>query len=303
MKKTLLLGAFLGLCSLNAQTTIFNQTVTSDNGIVADALANGNFVASADDFRFTNQNRVTKVKVLGFQNAGNLETTIATGAMLYIYADAAGSPAGIPNGAGTPIAAINVAKGAPGYSLVKTLTGYTFEIDVTAALSTPVVLSANTNYWLVFAAKTNQTNYGANNGDNGFNWFSGTINGAPAKLVDPMDAFGAGATNWSKISDLTAEPAFNGLAFSIEGQDATLGTHEIFSNVKQMTISPNPTTDYLNINSAEKINSVEIFDMSGRKVSTSLDGKKIDVRNLNPGSYIINIETKAGKTTEKFIKK
>ncbi|MCS4304649.1 hypothetical protein DRF65_26925 [Chryseobacterium pennae] len=303
MKRTLLLAAFLGLASLNAQTTIFNQTVTSQNGIVADALANGNFVASADDFTLASQSRITKVKVLGFQNASNLETTIATGAMLYIYADAAGSPAGIPNGAGNPIAAINVAKGAPGYSLVKTLTGYTFEIDVTAALSTPVVLSANTTYWVVFAAKTNQTSYGANSGNNGFNWFSGQINGNGAKLVDPMNAFGAGATNWTSISFLTDEPAFDGLAFSIEGQNATLGTQEIFSNVKKTTISPNPTVDYLNVNSTEKINTVEIFDMNGRKMNVSLDGNKIDVRNLNTGGYIINIETKEGRTTEKFIKK
>ncbi|WP_347216928.1 T9SS type A sorting domain-containing protein [Chryseobacterium sp.] len=303
MKRTLLLAAFLGLTSLNAQTTIFNQTTTSQNGIVADALANGNFVASADDFTIANQSKITKVKVFGFQNASNLETTIATGAMLYIYANAAGAPAGIPNGAGTPIVAINIAKGAPGYSLVKTLDGYTFEIDVTAAVSTPVVLAANTTYWLVFAAKTNQTAYDTNNGANGFNWFSGQINGNGAKLVDPLDAFGAGATTWTSISFLTDEPAFDGLAFSIEGQTATLGTHEIFSNVKKTTISPNPTVDYLNVNSAEKIKSVEIFDMSGRKMNTNLNENRIDVKNLNPGSYIISIETKEGKTTEKFIKK
>ncbi|UHO40039.1 hypothetical protein H5J24_08505 [Chryseobacterium capnotolerans] len=261
MRRILLLSAFLGLTSLNAQTTIFNQTVTSQNGIVANALSNGNFVASADDFKLTSQNKITKIKILGFQNEETLETLVATGAMLYIYADAAGSPAGVPNGAGTPIAAINVAKGAAGYSLIKGLTGYTFEIDVAAALSTPVILSANTTYWLVFAAKTNLTAYGAG----GFNWFSGQINGNPAKLIDPLDAFGAGATTWTSISFLTDEPAFDGLAFSIEGQNATLGTQEIFSNVKKTTISPNPTTDYLNVNSTEKIKAVEIFDMNGRK--------------------------------------
>lgn len=299
MKKTLLLLAFLGLTSLNAQTTIFNQTISSQNGIVADALANGTFVASADDFKLTSQSRITKVKVQGFQNPQTLETVVATGAMLYIYADAAGSPAGVPNGAGTPIAAVNIAKGAPGYALIKGLSGYTFEIDLTAALTTPVVLSANTTYWLVFAAKTNQTAHGTN----GFNWFSGQINGNPAKLIDPTDAFGAGATTWTSIADLTDEPAFDGLAFSIDGQNATLGTQEVFSNIKKVTLSPNPTTDYVNINSTAKINNVEIFDMNGRKVNVNLDGNRVDVRNLNTGGYIINIETKDGKTTEKFIKK
>ncbi|AZA76736.1 T9SS C-terminal target domain-containing protein [Chryseobacterium sp. G0186] len=303
MIRILYLSVFLGLYSLNAQTTIFNQTVTSNNGIVADALANGNFVASADDFTLANQSRITKIKVIGFQNAESLETIVATGVMLYIYADAAGSPAGIPNGAGTPIATMNIAKGAPGYSLVKTLSGYTFEIDVTAAISTPVVLSANTTYWVVFAAKTNQTSYGVNNGDNIFNWFSGQINGNAAKLVDPTDAFGAGATTWTSISLLTGDSTFDGLAFSIEGQNDILGTQEVFSNVKKMTISPNPTTDYLNINSVEKINKAEVFDMGGRKVDVNIVDNRVDVKSLSAGSYIINIETKAGKTTEKFIKK
>ncbi|WP_312303056.1 T9SS type A sorting domain-containing protein [Chryseobacterium sp.] len=303
MKKTLLLGAFLGLTSLNAQTTIYNQPVTGQNGIIADALSNGNFVASADDFKLTSQSKITKVKILGFQNAQTLETTIASGAMLYIYADLAGAPAGIPNGSGTPIAAINVAKGAPGYTLTKTATNYTFEIDVTAALSNPVILSANTTYWVVFAAKLNQTSYTTNNNANRFNWFTGQIVGNAAKLIDPADAFGAGATTWTDISELTQEPAFDGLAFSIEGQDATLGTKEIYSNVKKMTISPNPTTEYLNVATDLKINKAEIFDMSGRKIDANLEGNRINVKNLNAGSYIISIETKDGKTTEKFIKK
>ncbi|UHO40040.1 T9SS type A sorting domain-containing protein [Chryseobacterium capnotolerans] len=38
-------------------------------------------------------------------------------------------------------------------------------------------------------------------------------------------------------------------------------------------------------------------------MDATLDGNRIDVRNLNTGGYIINIETKEGKTTEKFIKK
>jgi len=70
-----------------------------------------------------------------------------------------------------------------------------------------------------------------------------------------------------------------------------------------MTISPNPTTEYLNVATDLKINKAEIFDMSGRKIDANLEGNRINVKNLNAGSYIISIETKDGKTTEKFIKK
>lgn len=86
--------------------------------------------------------------------------------------------------------------------------------------------------------------------------------------------------------------------------NATLGTSD--NSIRKSTIiaiGPNPTSDYLNVLTELKINKVEIFDMSGRKVNSVLEGNRINVRNLNPGSYLINLETKEGKITEKFIKK
>lgn len=81
----------------------------------------------------------------------------------------------------------------------------------------------------------------------------------------------------------------------------TLGTSEV-STKSNLSISPNPTSDYLNIK-GEKIEKIEIFDLSGKKVQAKVDGNRVDVRNLSSGSYLINIETKDGKRTEKFIKK
>lgn len=87
--------------------------------------------------------------------------------------------------------------------------------------------------------------------------------------------------------------------------NATLGTAETqkSKSTTMIAIGPNPTVDYLNFFTDLKINKAEIFDMSGRKMNTNLNENRIDVKNLNPGSYIISIETKEGKTTEKFIKK
>lgn len=72
---------------------------------------------------------------------------------------------------------------------------------------------------------------------------------------------------------------------------------------KVLTVYPNPASDVLTIKSKEKVNKAEVYDISGKKVAADLDGDKVNVKNLNPGNYIINIETKEGKTTEKFIKK
>ncbi|WP_267402918.1 MULTISPECIES: hypothetical protein [unclassified Chryseobacterium] len=66
--------------------------------------------------------------------------------------------------------------------------------------------------------------------------------------------------------------------------NSVLSTNDISSREKTISLYPNPTTDYLTINSEEKID-------------------KADVRNLQKEAYIINIETKAGKTSSKFIKK
>lgn len=67
-------------------------------------------------------------------------------------------------------------------------------------------------------------------------------------------------------------------------------------------VYPNPTSDFINIKSDSKINSVSVVDLTGRKMNTPLNDNKVDVRNLPNGTYIINIETKNGNTSEKFIK-
>ncbi|WP_143884337.1 T9SS type A sorting domain-containing protein [Chryseobacterium binzhouense] len=83
---------------------------------------------------------------------------------------------------------------------------------------------------------------------------------------------------------------------------STLGTNDlVISN--GFSISPNPTPDILNIKTDSKINAVSVVDMTGRKVDVKLNGTQVDVRSLPAGTYLINIETKDGISTEKFIKK
>ncbi|WP_144281702.1 T9SS-dependent choice-of-anchor J family protein [Chryseobacterium echinoideorum] len=82
-----------------------------------------------------------------------------------------------------------------------------------------------------------------------------------------------------------------------------LGTNDIVFSDNKVLISPNPTSDILNIKTDSKINAVSVVDMTGRKVEVRLDGNQVDVRSLPTGTYLINIETKDGISTEKFIKK
>ncbi|WP_209390041.1 T9SS type A sorting domain-containing protein [Chryseobacterium sp. RR2-3-20] len=82
-----------------------------------------------------------------------------------------------------------------------------------------------------------------------------------------------------------------------------LGTKDVNTKNVKFTIDPNPTSDVLNIKTDSKINAVSVVDMAGRKVDVKLNGSQVDVRSLSTGTYLINVETKDGISTEKFIKK
>jgi hypothetical protein len=83
---------------------------------------------------------------------------------------------------------------------------------------------------------------------------------------------------------------------------SVLGTSDIKSN-DQVGIYPNPATDFITIKSKSEIISTEICDATGRKVNNQQKTDKVDVQNLQPGNYILNITTREGKSSTKFIKK
>ncbi|MGN7863774.1 T9SS type A sorting domain-containing protein [Chryseobacterium sp. 22458] len=84
---------------------------------------------------------------------------------------------------------------------------------------------------------------------------------------------------------------------------ATLGTNEMVASREGLSIYPNPAVDYLTVKSDSKVNKIEVYDLAGRKMNGILNGDKVDVTHLSSGNYIINIETKEGKTSKRFIKK
>ncbi|WP_294263776.1 T9SS type A sorting domain-containing protein [uncultured Chryseobacterium sp.] len=84
---------------------------------------------------------------------------------------------------------------------------------------------------------------------------------------------------------------------------ATLATNEVTNAKNSVSVYPNPVTDYVNIKSDDKINKVEIFDLSGRKVFVTDKNEQINVTDLAPGNYIMNIDTINGNVSKKLIKK
>lgn len=88
---------------------------------------------------------------------------------------------------------------------------------------------------------------------------------------------------------------------SISVNTSTLGRDE-FTKV-QLSIYPNPVSDYLNISSEDEVVDVVIYDVNGRTINARINNNQIDVSNFAKGFYIINISTDKAKYTQKFIKR
>lgn len=73
--------------------------------------------------------------------------------------------------------------------------------------------------------------------------------------------------------------------------------------INDIVTYPNPVKDILNFKTEDNILKIEIFDISGRIVSSnSVSENKIDLSNLKTGNYILKLYTKKGIMNTKIIK-
>lgn len=95
---------------------------------------------------------------------------------------------------------------------------------------------------------------------------------------------------------------FNSVSGLYKLNTSTLATDN-FNLTNKFSISPNPANNILNIQTQEKINTIIIIDLLGRKTNiTNFENNKIDVSSLQNGVYSIEIITEKGLQTQKFIK-
>lgn len=85
--------------------------------------------------------------------------------------------------------------------------------------------------------------------------------------------------------------------------NTTLATNETSPAKAEISIYPNPASDFITVKSDSQIKNVEVYDVSGKKLNTYINTDKISVKSLLPGTYLMSIETKEGKISKKFIKK
>lgn len=85
-------------------------------------------------------------------------------------------------------------------------------------------------------------------------------------------------------------------------QGGSLGTSEN-NLISELKVFPNPSSDYVYLNSKSKISKVQVFDSIGRKVKVKLIDNKVDVRNLPIGNYWFSITIGDKTISKKIIKK
>ena len=77
-------------------------------------------------------------------------------------------------------------------------------------------------------------------------------------------------------------------------------------NKSQVKVYPNPVVDVLNIDADSKVSGVQVFDLSGKAVSSfALNQVKnqVNLGKLAPGVYVVNIQTEKGIQSVKIVKK
>lgn len=95
------------------------------------------------------------------------------------------------------------------------------------------------------------------------------------------------------ITTNTAQTTFAALNNAIHQLDASVSVY------------PNPTNSILTINASNTISSVELFDIQGRILETSLGNEnqiKIDLSGKQNGIYFVKVNTEKGSKVEKVIK-
>ncbi|MCZ8168965.1 MAG: T9SS type A sorting domain-containing protein [Flavobacterium sp.] len=114
----------------------------------------------------------------------------------------------------------------------------------------------------------------------------------------------AGSSN-TVVNAEASTMVMDNLVVRASNTDTLLNTTEIAS-AGTLTVYPNPSTDVFNVNSPVAFSSYTITDINGRVVKTATleaaTQAQINVVDLAPGAYILNIASENGSASHKIIK-
>jgi hypothetical protein len=109
------------------------------------------------------------------------------------------------------------------------------------------------------------------------------------------------ANDLGEVGYYYADSKKDGGGFSFFTSETYVGIQDIKSK-PEFSIYPNPAQERITIESKEKIERVEILDLSGKLKQLDVNKTSLDISGLSPGMYILNVYSKNGVSTNSFIK-
>ena len=104
-----------------------------------------------------------------------------------------------------------------------------------------------------------------------------------------------GTYSWGESSTTLIGSVINGIKYH-ETNIPTGIDNFAFDNIK---VYPNPFTDYINIESLDRVTLIEIFDATGNLIlKRKIDNENIDLGKLTAGIYIMKITDSKDKTRQ-----
>ena len=98
---------------------------------------------------------------------------------------------------------------------------------------------------------------------------------------------------WSNNSEILYDVYLNNLDYS-----GALGTTDFENGIK---IYPNPSSDYININADSNLEAI-LYDFLGKELIRENVSDKLDISQLEKGTYILNLSDGINTSSHKIIK-
>lgn len=116
----------------------------------------------------------------------------------------------------------------------------------------------------------------------------------PNKSANYMIAF-EGTSNWARGIDVDN--------VSVVDASVVLGVNDLVKNNNDVKVYPNPARDIVNITTDKKVNSIEIFSLTGQLIKTvNKDSKQINVSELKNGVYLLRVKSEGSDQSFKIVK-
>jgi len=117
------------------------------------------------------------------------------------------------------------------------------------------------------------------------------------------DSVGTFTFNWDSVDEvkLTSNTYFVFFDRLTVGENGPLSVNEVTQNSKDVTLFPNPSTNFIEISGLDNEETYTIYNVLGMKVQEGIvaDRKKINITDLKSAVYFIQIENTG---TKRFVK-